>query len=290
MAKSVSVAAAHRTETEEAPVSEEEPQVRQLGRPHWHNAAPSNMTGADGRIHPESQFANTGRYAVGTDHKVVSAAGSVAEADRNPIMILQQRYDRHGQPAGHGGHANQQGLLQLGAFYSDERPDAIPEILQIDLAQQFTLSIAKTPMVQRHSAIRNGAIQFERTQGAHRVRLNGHSGAEGPPSRIAFYQINLEALRVQSRGQSEPGNPATDDQGPAWLHYGCSSPLVLPAVPAPLFSAVGALYFVHLDAIIHHRGTRLMSFMNEWMPRETCGLSSGSSSSKAFRPPRHHSG
>src|SRR5262249_19402931 len=111
MAKSVSVAAAHRTETKEAPVSKEEPQVRQLGRPHWHNAAPSNMTGADGRIRPESQFANTGRYAVGTDHKVVSAAGSVAEADRDPVMVLPQRNDRHAQTAGHSGHAYQQGLL-----------------------------------------------------------------------------------------------------------------------------------------------------------------------------------
>jgi hypothetical protein len=32
------VAAAYRTETEEAPVAEEELQVRQLGRPHRHDA------------------------------------------------------------------------------------------------------------------------------------------------------------------------------------------------------------------------------------------------------------
>jgi hypothetical protein len=93
MAKSVSVPSAHRTETEEALVSEEEPQAGQLGRPHRHNAAPSNMTGADRRIRPKSQFANTGRYAIGTDHKIVSSAGPVAETDRNTIMILQQRGD-----------------------------------------------------------------------------------------------------------------------------------------------------------------------------------------------------
>jgi hypothetical protein len=187
MAKSVSVPAADRTETEEAPISEEEPQARQLGRPHRHNAAPSNMTGADGRIRPESQFANTGRYAVGTDHKIVSAAGPVAETDRNTMMILQQRSDRDPQPARHCRHANQQGLLQLGACYSDERPDTVPEISQINVAKQFTLPIAKNPVMQGHSAIRNGAIQFERTQGAHCVRLNGHSGTEGLPSRITFY-------------------------------------------------------------------------------------------------------
>jgi hypothetical protein len=145
MTKSVSVAAAYRTETEEAPVSEEEPQVRQLGRPHRHDATPSNMTGARGRVHPESQFANAGRYAVGADNEIVSAAGSVTEADRNTIMILPQRDDGCAQPTRHSGHADQQSLLQFGASYSDEWPDAVPKILQIDFAKQLALPIAKTP-------------------------------------------------------------------------------------------------------------------------------------------------
>ena len=158
MAKSISVAAAHRTEAEEAPVSEEEPQVSQLGWSHRHNATPSNMTGARGRVCPESQIANAGRKAVGTDDKIVSSAGSIAEPDRNAIMILLQRDHRRAQPTRHCGHADQQSLLQHGALYSDERPDAVPKILQIDLAKQFTMPIAKAPAMQHHSAIRNGTI------------------------------------------------------------------------------------------------------------------------------------
>jgi hypothetical protein len=53
----------------------------------------------------------------------------VAEADRNTITILQQRSDKDTQAGRHCGHANQQGFLQLGAFYSDKWPDAVPEIL-----------------------------------------------------------------------------------------------------------------------------------------------------------------
>src|SRR6202047_5615802 len=131
------------------------------------------MAGASGRIRPESQFTNAGRNAIGTNDKIVSAVGSVAEADPNTIMILPQRDDRHAQPAWHCGRADQQSLLQFGAFYSDERPDAIPKILQIDFAKQFTLLIAKTPAMQQHSAIRDGAIEFERTHGPHRVGVNG---------------------------------------------------------------------------------------------------------------------
>src|SRR5215469_16792443 len=136
MAKSISVAAAHRTETEEAPISEEEPQVSQLGRPHRYNAAPSNMTGTGGRVRLESKIANAGRNTVGTNDKIVSTARSIAEADRNTIMIL----------------------LQHGPLYSDERPDPVPKILQIDLVQQFTMLIVKAPAMQHHSAIRNGTI------------------------------------------------------------------------------------------------------------------------------------
>ena len=87
------------------------------------------MTSACRQVHPESQFANAGRYAVGADDEIVSAAGSVAEADRNTIMILPQRDDGCVQPIGHSRHADQQSLLQFGALYSDERPDAVPKIL-----------------------------------------------------------------------------------------------------------------------------------------------------------------
>jgi hypothetical protein len=107
MAKSVSVAAAHRTETEEAPVSEEEPQVRRLGRRHRHNATPSNTTRAHRQVHPESQFANAGRYTVGADDEIVSAGGSVAEANRNTVRILPQRDDGGAQPIGHCRRADQ---------------------------------------------------------------------------------------------------------------------------------------------------------------------------------------
>jgi hypothetical protein len=45
------------------------------------------------------------------------------------VMILPQRNDRHAQTAGHSGHAYQQGLLQLGAFYS-----CTPESTWLELA------------------------------------------------------------------------------------------------------------------------------------------------------------
>ena len=158
------------------------------------------MAGASGRIRPESQFTNAGRNAIGTNDKIVSAVGSVAEADPNTIMILPQRDDRRAQPAWHCGRADQQSLLKFGTFYSDERPDAIPKILEVDLEKPFTLLIAKTPAVQDDSAVSDGAIESERPQGAHCVRLNGHSSAQCLPGRIALDQIDLEAPRVQRRG------------------------------------------------------------------------------------------
>jgi hypothetical protein len=220
MPKSIRAAAAHRTKAEEASISEEEPQVSQLGRSYRHNAAPSDMTGTDGRICPESQIANTGRNAVSTDDKIVSSAGSIAEADRNTIMTLLQRGDRQAQPTRQRSHSDQQGLLQHGALYSDERPNAVPKILQIDLAKQFTMLIAKAPAMQNHSAIRNGAFQFECTQSAHPVGLNGHAGTEGLPRRIALYERDLEALPVQRCGQSQPCNAASDDQRPSAVQHG----------------------------------------------------------------------
>jgi DNA-binding transcriptional LysR family regulator len=80
--------------------------------------------------------------------------------------------------------------------------------------------IAKAPAMQHHSAIRNGTIQFECMQGAHRVRLNSHSGSERLPGRIALYQRDLKALTVQRCGQSQPCNAASNDQRPPAVHHG----------------------------------------------------------------------
>jgi DNA-binding transcriptional LysR family regulator len=87
--------------------------------------------------------------------------------------------------------------------------------------------IAKAPAMQHHSAIRNGTIQFECMQGAHRVRLNSHSGAERLPGRIALYQRDLKALTVQRCGQSQPCNAASDDQCPPTVYHGVSSAAAL---------------------------------------------------------------
>src|SRR5262245_41363754 len=202
------------------------------------------MTGTGGRVRLESKIANAGRDTVGTNDKIVSTARSIAEADRNTIMILLQRDDRRAQPTRYRRHADQQGLLQHGPLYSDERPDPVPKILQIDLVQQFTMLIAKAPAMQHHSAIRNGTIQFECTQGAHRVRLNGHSGAERLPGRIALYQRDLKALTVQRCGQSQPCDAASDDQRPPAVHHGGVS--IRCGVRRPSWPRVSVFIVFHL--------------------------------------------
>jgi hypothetical protein len=101
--------------------------------------------------------------------------------------------------------------LQSCPLDADARTHTFPRLLQIDTAEHGALWIAELPKVENRSSALNC---FGHTQLAERpqpVCLHRDTGAGGLPSRVALDKIDLAALTVKCRSQSEPGNSTTND-------------------------------------------------------------------------------
>jgi hypothetical protein len=89
------------------------------------------------------------------DDEIVFVDTAVGESHRDAAAVLFQRRDRDAETAGEAVHGRQEAGLEFSTFDADAAADILPQLLEIDGRQRFTLGRTEDESVQWRSSFLN---------------------------------------------------------------------------------------------------------------------------------------
>jgi hypothetical protein len=129
----------------------------------------------------DRQLADGGVDAVRADDQVIAARTTVAEFDGGGVALLADPLHRSAQPDRRGVAVRCQDLVQVRAVHSQAAAHVAPQVGQVYVGQQAAAVVAQALMSDLRSALGDGGLQAQCTQGPHCVarQVDAHSGV-GP--------------------------------------------------------------------------------------------------------------